>query len=259
MTTNQIARIHNQLRAALAAQLDAHPVADFTCFFNPDDDSTWSNAAIPNHSESGRDVVGIQQMIDTFFTHSRTPNLEYIAEFAPDLADALETHGFIRNETAPLMACTRKTFTAAKNIVYLQISVVDDMIAMQSVVTIQRRSFGSPDAPAATAAEAEEARNRFHANSFYVAKLNGEPAAAGSLQLPYNGIAEVSGIATLPDYRRRGIASAITSTIAQQAFDNGLDTLFIMAADQNVRRIYARLGFEDCGTVLTYSKQINDS
>lgn len=254
MTTNQIIQIHDQLRAALAAQLDAHTVADFTCFFNPDDDSTWSNSAIPNNASAGNDPAAIQQLIDTFVTHKRTPKLEYIAEFAPNLADALANNGFTRDEVAPLMISTSKTFVAAKSVANLQINEVCDTAAMQSVVTIQRRAFGSPDAPAASTTEADEVRQRFHANNFYLAKLNGEPVGAGSLQLPYNGIAEVAGIATLTDHRRRGIASAMTSTIAQQAFDTGLDTLFIMAADQNVRRIYARLGFEDCGTILVYSK-----
>jgi len=254
MTTNQITQIHNQLRAALATQLAAHTVADFTCFFNPDDDSAWSNSAIPNSTDAGNDPNGIQQMVKTFITHKRTPKLEYIAEFAPALADALENHNFVREETAPLMTCTNSTFTPAQSVPDLRINEVTDKNAMQSVVTIQRRSFGSPDAAAATLTEAEEVRQRFHANQFFLAELDDEPVCAGSLQLPHNGIAEVAGIATLTNYRRRGIASAITSAIAQHAFDTGIDTLFIMAADQNVRRIYARLGFEDCGTVLVYSK-----
>jgi len=256
MTTNLLTRIHTQLRAALIAQLDAHPVADFTCFFNPDDDSIWSNSATPNSVNTGTDPATVQQLIDTFMAHNRTPRLEYIAEFAPNLAVALELNGFMRDEVAPLMSSTRKTFIPAVAIPGLRISQVNDTAAMQSVVTIQRRSFGKPDAIAATAEEAEATAKRFHANLFFLAELNGQPAGAGSIQLPHNKIAEVAGIATLTEFRRRGIASVLTSVIAQHAFDTGLDALFIMAADQNVRRIYARLGFEDCGNVFVYSKTI---
>ena len=258
MTTQQIARIHTQLRAALETQLEAHEVDKFTCFFNPDDDSTWSNSAIPNSMDAGNESEGIQELIDAFVARGRIPRLEYIAEFAPALAGALEQHGFVLEETAPLMISDRETFKPAASIPSLRISSVnnhtDPIAAMQSVVTIQRRSFGDADAVAASLEEAEAVGKRFHANLFYLAELDGVPAGAGSLQLPYNGIGEVAGIATLGKFRRRGIASALTSAIAEHAFDTGLDALFIMAADQNVRRIYNRLGFEDCGHVLVYNK-----
>lgn len=262
MTTNLITRIHTQLRAALTTQLEAHDVAGFTCFFNLDDDSVWSNSAIPKSANAEYEADDIEGLIDAFVSRGRTPRLEYIAEFAPALASALERSGFVLEETAPLMISTNDTFKPAATVPQLQIRIITDhadpVAAMQSVVTIQRRSFGKADAIAATVEEAESTAKRFHANLFFLAELDGVPVGTGSLQLPYEGIAEVAGIATLTEFRRRGIASALTSAIAQHAFDMGLDTLFIMAADQNVRRIYARLGFEDCGKVLVYSKKTSE-
>ncbi|GAB7047305.1 GNAT family N-acetyltransferase [Catenuloplanes indicus] len=61
-------------------------------------------------------------------------------------------------------------------------------------------------------------------------------------------VAEIVGVATLPAARHRGVARAITATLARHALDSGAGLVFLSAASDDVARMYARLGFRRAGT-----------
>jgi GNAT superfamily N-acetyltransferase len=77
---------------------------------------------------------------------------------------------------------------------------------------------------------------------------DGNPVAIGSHN-PCNGVTEIVGVATLPAYRRRGLAAAITSALVADALSRGIRIVCLSADDQTVARIYTRLGFASVGTV----------
>jgi predicted GNAT family acetyltransferase len=56
-------------------------------------------------------------------------------------------------------------------------------------------------------------------------------------------------------YRRRGIAAALTSRLAESASDNGVETIFLMAHGDNEVALYGRVGFAHIGEVLHISQQ----
>ncbi len=70
---------------------------------------------------------------------------------------------------------------------------------------------------------------------------------------PIAGLAELVGITTLEPYRRRGIAAFLTAHMTQVAFAQGVDTVFLTAADERAGRVYERVGFRPCTTLLGYS------
>jgi ribosomal protein S18 acetylase RimI-like enzyme len=61
-------------------------------------------------------------------------------------------------------------------------------------------------------------------------------------------VAEIAGVATLPSARRRGYASQLTATLARQALTTGADLIFLSAGDDDVARLYTRVGFRRLGT-----------
>ena len=71
--------------------------------------------------------------------------------------------------------------------------------------------------------------------------------AAGSHQLA-RGVSEVMGVGTLPAARRRGIGSAVTGGLVQDARSRGAEIVFLSAAGDDVARLYERLGFRRIGT-----------
>ena len=62
------------------------------------------------------------------------------------------------------------------------------------------------------------------------------------------GVSEVVGVAVLPAYRRRGIAAHLSGEVARHAVENGAETVFCSAGDEDVARVYASVGFRRVGT-----------
>jgi ribosomal protein S18 acetylase RimI-like enzyme len=75
------------------------------------------------------------------------------------------------------------------------------------------------------------------------------PLAAGSCQ-PVGRVAEITGVGVLPSARRMGLGAAVTAALATDALRRGVQTVFLSASDEDVARIYARLGFRRVGTAM---------
>jgi ribosomal protein S18 acetylase RimI-like enzyme len=71
--------------------------------------------------------------------------------------------------------------------------------------------------------------------------------ATGGIQRAED-ISEVVGVATLPSARNRGYASRLTATLAHRTLDAGATTVFLSASDDDVARLYSRVGFRRIGT-----------
>jgi ribosomal protein S18 acetylase RimI-like enzyme len=71
--------------------------------------------------------------------------------------------------------------------------------------------------------------------------------ATGAVQCA-TGVAEVVGVATLPSARGRGYATQLTATLARHALDSGQDLVFLSASDDDIARLYTRVGFRRVGT-----------
>ena len=69
----------------------------------------------------------------------------------------------------------------------------------------------------------------------------------GSYQ-PVGDLAEIVAVATLPEVRRRGLAGAVTALLARHAWEHGVPTLLLSAQDDDVARIYERVGFRRVGS-----------
>ncbi len=78
------------------------------------------------------------------------------------------------------------------------------------------------------------------------AYVDGEPVARGGHTL-VDGVSEITGVATLPAYRRRGLGSAVTAVLAEDAVRRGARLLWLSASDDTVARVYSRLGFREVG------------
>jgi predicted GNAT family acetyltransferase len=79
------------------------------------------------------------------------------------------------------------------------------------------------------------------------ARVSGVLAAVGWHQ-PLDGASEIVGVATLPAFRRRGLGAAVTGTLVADALERGVETVFLSADDDDVARVYARVGFRRVGT-----------
>ncbi|WP_406262539.1 GNAT family N-acetyltransferase [Actinacidiphila glaucinigra] len=138
--------------------------------------------------------------------------------------------------------------------------------ALPSALTVPHLAFAQPGTAIGTAGRAElaaalplhaapglvataEARVRAGLTVHAAAVEGGTALCAGQYN-PVGEVCEIVGVGTLPSARRRGLALAVTGALVADARERGLTTVFLSAGDEDVARIYARLGFRRVGTAL---------
>jgi GNAT superfamily N-acetyltransferase len=78
----------------------------------------------------------------------------------------------------------------------------------------------------------------------FLAEINGQAGAAGSLSI-YQGVAVLSGAATIPAMRRRGLQAALLHERLRYAFDRGCDLgMMVAGAGSDSQRNAERKGFQ---------------
>jgi len=83
-----------------------------------------------------------------------------------------------------------------------------------------------------------------------VAVENGRPVAVGSHQpvdVDGDEVSEIAGVATLPRLRGRGLGAGLASALSAHARETA-DLVFLTAGDDDVARVYERVGFARLAT-----------
>jgi len=105
-------------------------------------------------------------------------------------------------------------------------------------------------APAPSDDDIDAARRRAESGRFVTAVVDSAAdgiLASGMLQ-SVGAVGEIAGVATLPTARNRGYASQLTASLARHGLQHGLDLIFLSSADDNVARLYSKVGFRRVGT-----------
>jgi ribosomal protein S18 acetylase RimI-like enzyme len=103
-------------------------------------------------------------------------------------------------------------------------------------------------APSDDAIESVRKRAAEGRNATAVADSPSEGILASGMIQRVRDVAEIAGVATLPSARRRGYASQLTATLARHALRNGAHLVFLSAGDDDVARLYSKVGFRRIGT-----------
>jgi ribosomal protein S18 acetylase RimI-like enzyme len=106
------------------------------------------------------------------------------------------------------------------------------------------------DAITTTVEEVAEERRRVAAGLIIEAVVDSptEGVLASGILQRVGSVGEIAGVATLPSARRRGFASQLTAALARHALTDGVDLVFLSAGDDDVARLYSRVGFRRVGT-----------
>jgi ribosomal protein S18 acetylase RimI-like enzyme len=79
---------------------------------------------------------------------------------------------------------------------------------------------------------------------FFLGTVNGTGAGVASV-LTLEGVAYVDNVVTWPEFRRRGVASAIVSKTVRASLEGDADLVFLLTEEGGAaQRLYQRLGFE---------------
>jgi ribosomal protein S18 acetylase RimI-like enzyme len=192
-----------------------------------------------------------------FVSHQRITRFEYVEEYAPGLAPALASAGVMEEGRYPLLLCNQQSYRPAPEVRGLEISQLSQSSSLHDLrdfLTVERQGFGHRLSEEITAEDCEDLRDSLQRGGLaFLARLEGEAAGVASCTALLDGLTELAGIATLPAYRGRGIAAALTAAAAQAAFARGVDAAFLTAGDAQAVRVYQRVGFRPSATLMAYA------
>jgi GNAT superfamily N-acetyltransferase len=181
--------------------------------------------------------------------------LVYDHDRPPDLKERLLAHGFDADEPeTTLVLDLRDPPSGLLDPVQADVRRVDDPEGLDAVVRINERAF---DREFHGWREQLERRLTIspHGLRIYVACVDGQPVSTAQLSMyagqPLGGIIRA---ATLPEYRGRGLFTALVATIVQEAMRRG--QRFIDAdANEMSRPILERLGFQPAMRVQAFTRE----
>lgn len=238
----EIPRLQAFLRATAAAGRDVVRVGPFTAYVDPRDELKYLNYAIPDDG-ANPSLEAIEPLRSAFRTRARLPRLEWVAEAAPLLANALAAAGMREELATPLMACTRSELQTPR--VDADIARVSAEAALE-VRNVQRVAFGEEPVEALAQAPSADQRTLF-------ARVDDQVVAAAGWTAVIDGTSEIVGVATAERFRGRGLAGALTSAAAEAAFREGARLCVLSPGDEKAQRVYARAGFSRAATMLHWS------
>jgi len=185
--------------------------------------------------------------------HKVPLEIEYNEAAFPKVGDWLEGAGLKLVERNPLMSCKPdafKPFTPPDEVHLTQLSGAATPAELEAFQAIRWTDGGEIDRPPPPVDRLRTDLARPN-SVFLLAWLEWEPAGTG-VSHSLKGAAEIVGVVTRKDRRRRGIAAAITSELVKRHFASGGDFVFLDAANEDAARVYEKLGFSRFGANLVY-------
>lgn len=249
-------QLQHYLRGAAARDRDVERVGPFTATFDLTNNNPYLNYAIPDDGArpTAEDVAALAA---AYRQRGRVPRLEYLPTAAPDVEAALVAGGFEVEGRLPGMTCVPDAVVALAPSGRVAIAVPEIDADWRGMSAAQHAAFGVPDE--GSPEEVARQRERLAAGGFALLARDEETGAivgGGVATVPTDGVTEIAGIGVLESHRRRGIAGAITSGLAQAAFAAGQAVVWLTPGDDGAHRVYARAGFADTTVILHVSAPV---
>ncbi|MGY1639491.1 GNAT family N-acetyltransferase [Geodermatophilus sp. SYSU D00742] len=225
----------------------------------------WPYPARPRHGETVtsddvRAAVAVQRRAGLPVA------LEWVCESAPSAAAAVRAAGLTVEEWPLLVAADPVELLLPYGVrLYLVGADDPELPRYQRLASIAfahpgpRAEVGEAAVDEATAAAVPEPsrtavlRERIATGRtvMMVAVESGEPVAVGAhhpVDVDGSEVSEITGVATLPRLRGRGLGAGLASALTAHARETA-DLVFLVAGDDDVARVYERVGFARLATV----------
>ncbi len=254
-SSSEIQRIQNYLRESARGHYESLALPPFTLFFHPIGPLKYFNYAIPDDACRGVGSEVFAALRSVFQQRKRTARFEFFEVFAPELPAALRANGFIEEARQWAMVCTPQSLRPIPAIPGLEIITLNaesDEQEVRDYLLTQQEGFSPEEISTPTAEEIRRTLASFQRWQGYLGRVDGEPVGIAGFARPIQGITEIAGIATRIPFRRRGIAAVLTSYAVRAAFEQGVQTACLTAADERAGRVYERVGFTPFSIMLAY-------
>ncbi|HEU4675124.1 MAG TPA: GNAT family N-acetyltransferase [Motilibacteraceae bacterium] len=260
--TDLLARIERYYDAAPRPNARTLDVGPFTLFVN-ERPGGWPHYARPRLGLAAEPTAVDVDAVRARQRELGVPEaLEWVHQTTPALLGAARATGLQVHEHPLLVLGDDVPPASVPAGVAVRVLAADDpaLPATQAAIHL---GFGEPgtDVGSAGPAERDAAAGGSHdmvragitaGTQVVVAALDESGPVAGGSHNPRrtaDGLAtELAGIATLPSARRRGLGAAVTAALVADARARGVDLVLLSASDDDVARIYEKVGFRRVGT-----------
>ena len=241
-------RITDYYTSGAGGDVDVERVGPFGVVFHRTSPAWYLSYATPVE-QLGEDVgSALTVVMARFAERGRAVSLEWIEELAPELADATVRAGLPDPDAEPLLVVDPDELRIPA-IPGATVRIVDgnDEDDVRAVRAVAHETF--PEIGPMTDVDVRRVQEEIQAGQRVQAAVDigGRPVAIGD-HSPAFGVTEITGVGTLPEFRRRGLAGLITATLAADAFEHGCDVVYLTAATMDAARVYERVGFRRIAT-----------
>lgn len=242
-------RIERQAHRGFGRGSTIHDTGAFRIYLWPRPEPFYRNRALPV-AEPPSWAPAIQALVTIFDAAAREPRLEFLAERWPTLPAALEAAGFIRESRAPVLVLDHPPGHVEAGGMLLGPESPPALSA--AFLSAAQAVFGVP-APG-DPGELTQLRIDLRDGATLAATrlVAGEPVAGASL-IGVGAEAELAGVWTRPEHRRRGHARAVCALLLGHFFAHGGELVWLSAGGEGSEGLYRQLGFVAAGTQLNYA------
>jgi ribosomal protein S18 acetylase RimI-like enzyme len=245
---NLDSRIQAYLRAHATRMADHERNGPFLSAFDEVSDNPYRNYAVPDDgARPGPDDVAALEA--AFIRRRRKPRLEYIAAAAPEVEVALLARGFAVEQRYPILTCLDGEVRDLPSIEIVEARTDADVVAAAEALS---QAYGN-DAP-----YPDPLRRLMEQGGVLAIVRDGETVVGAGMATPlHEGVTEVAGIGVRENFRRRGIAGALTAFLARTAFGRGATLAWLTPGSEGAERVYERAGFRRASVQIHISKEVS--
>ncbi|MDH6143707.1 ribosomal protein S18 acetylase RimI-like enzyme [Kitasatospora sp. GP30] len=244
--------VQNFAVANLRRRPEVVETGGFVVGIDPGTTSPYINYAtpLPGTRPTEADVAAL---IAVFRERGLKPRLEFAPNTAPEVAPALLAAGFTVEETHEYLVCTPDTLmlpTAADGPTVEIPSLDEEFAAIDAALA---ESFGGAFAHSPEGIARLRRTQQNGGAVRFVRAPDGSCAGGASCSAPAVGTSELAGVGTRPEFRRHGIAGAVTAALTEAMFAQGAESVWLEYSGDGSRRVYEGVGFRSAGTRLYIS------
>jgi ribosomal protein S18 acetylase RimI-like enzyme len=253
---SNLERVQTYLRRQARRGRIAQALAAFTVYTLATDDAPDAPYAIPRHLTRTVRDADLDELHITLERQSARPRVEFLADLFPDLPARLSSAGYQQTQRQPVLLVHPHDILSSPAPPHAEVLVISSTSSPEEVrENLDTNALGFDEPAGATAGQAETFRVGLLTSRAFTLRAHGRPVAAGMFEAIIGGVTELMGIATLPEYRRRGFAAYLTAAMAQSAFAHGATLVFLCAVSKAASRVYQRAGFRPCGSLVEYTRE----
>lgn len=242
----RLSEIQSSLRAGIAGR--ASQVGPFLVALDPDTANPYRNYAVPD-PDAAPTPAEVDDLVAWFAARQRRPRLEYLAP-NPPVDAALAAAGFtVANRLPVMLLVAPADLVPPATPAGIDLLLAEDEPRLWSAARVQNIAYGEAEAGEADVRRLRRTVERGGRVALAVDAATGEGVGSGLCTAPTEGRSEIAAVGVRPEWRRRGIAAAVTALLCAEVHRLGMRA-FLQAEGEAEQRIYRRLGFTDVGELL---------